>query len=62
MISKLKDVNSSSSDLEVISGVQSYHVMGFSLEAYCCLVRFLYTNKIEVQVNFEDVDHLQGPT
>lgn len=54
LISKLRDVEGSSTDSATVCGVQSHHVTEYSLEAYCCLVRFLYTTKIELQVNLDD--------
>lgn len=54
LINKLKNVEGFYRGSAAVSGIQSYHVTEYSLEAYCCLVRFLYTNKIEVQVNLED--------
>ncbi|KAG0337771.1 hypothetical protein BG000_004998 [Podila horticola] len=54
LISKLRDVEGSSMDSATVCGVQSHHVTEYSLEAYCCLVRFLYTTKIELQVNLDD--------
>ncbi|KAG0031331.1 hypothetical protein BGZ82_007034 [Podila clonocystis] len=36
------------------SGVQSYHVTEYSLEAYCSLIRFLYSGKIIIHVDLND--------
>ncbi|KAG0075304.1 hypothetical protein BGZ93_010109 [Podila epicladia] len=54
LISKLRDVEGSSADSATVCGVQSHHVTGYSLEAYCCLIRFIYTTKIELQVDLGD--------
>ncbi|KAG0344402.1 hypothetical protein BG005_001861 [Podila minutissima] len=54
LLSKLKDVEGPSAGSQADFGVQSYHVTEYSLEAYCCLVRFLYSGKIEVQVVLND--------
>lgn len=54
LISKLKDVEGYSTDSAMVCGIQSYHVTEYSLETYCCLIRFLYTNKVELKVNLED--------
>ncbi|KAG0031330.1 hypothetical protein BGZ82_007033 [Podila clonocystis] len=54
LISKLRDVEGSSTDSATVCGVQSHHVTEYSLEAYCCLIRFLYTTKIELQVDLDD--------
>lgn len=54
LISKLRYVEGSSADSATVCGVQSHHVTEYSLEAYCCLIRFLYTTKIELQVDLDD--------
>ncbi|KAF9329648.1 hypothetical protein BG006_007292 [Podila minutissima] len=54
LLSKLKDVEGPSTGSQADFVVQSYHVTEYSLEAYCCLVRFLYSGKIEVQVVLND--------
>lgn len=54
LIDKLKVVEGSSSDSEVVAGVKSHHVTDYSLETYCCLVRFLYTGEIKLEVHLED--------
>ncbi|KAG0098852.1 hypothetical protein BGZ93_010107 [Podila epicladia] len=38
----------------VIAGVQSYHVIEFSLESYCRLIRCLYTGTIELKVDLNE--------
>ncbi|KAG0339855.1 hypothetical protein BG000_001198 [Podila horticola] len=47
LIKKLKDV-------EAFSGVKSTHVTEYSLEAYCAVVRYLYTNEIQLEVDLDD--------
>ncbi|KAF9295090.1 hypothetical protein BGZ74_010964 [Mortierella antarctica] len=54
LIEKLKVVEGSSSDSEVVSGVKSHHVTDYSLESYCCLVRFIYTGEIKLDVDLDD--------
>ncbi|KAG0349705.1 hypothetical protein BG005_010813 [Podila minutissima] len=54
LIEKLKVVEGSSSDSEVVSGVKSHHVTDYSLESYCCLVRFIYTGDIKLDVDLDD--------
>lgn len=54
LIRKLKAVEGSSTDLAVVPKVQSYHVTEYSLEAYCCFIRFLYSGEVEIEVDLDD--------
>ncbi|KAG0028172.1 hypothetical protein BGZ81_004953 [Podila clonocystis] len=54
LLSKLKDVESSSTSSLADSGFQSYHVTEYSLGAYCSLIRFLYSGKMIIQVDLND--------
>ncbi|KAG0088036.1 hypothetical protein BGZ92_006692 [Podila epicladia] len=54
LLSKLKNVEGLSAGSQNDFGIQSYHVTEYSLDAYCCLIRFLYSGKIEVQVVLSD--------
>lgn len=54
LLDKLKDVEGSSTEDNAIAGAQSYHVTEYSLEAYCSLIRFVYTCNIELDVNLND--------
>ncbi|KAG0334575.1 hypothetical protein BG000_008223 [Podila horticola] len=52
LINKLKIIERDQSD--GIAGIKSLHVTEHSLEAYCCLLRFLYLDQIDLDVNLED--------
>ncbi|KAF9372622.1 hypothetical protein CPB97_001111 [Podila verticillata] len=54
LISKLKDIEGDPSSPEAISGVKTTHVTEYSLEAYCALVRYLYTSEITIEVDLND--------
>ncbi|KAF9379643.1 hypothetical protein CPB97_008857, partial [Podila verticillata] len=54
LISKLKDVKGDSSSAEAVSGVKTTHVTEYSLEAYCALIRYLYTSEIKLEVDLDD--------
>ncbi|KAG0015755.1 hypothetical protein BGZ81_011543 [Podila clonocystis] len=54
LIEKLKVTEGSPSDSAVVAGIKSHHVTGYSLESYCCLVRFLYTSEISTDVDLND--------
>lgn len=51
-LGKLQEVEGSG-DSSVFS-IKSTHVTEYSLEGYCCLVRFLYTGTIDLEVDLED--------
>ncbi|KAG0035411.1 hypothetical protein BGZ82_005279 [Podila clonocystis] len=51
LIEKLRVVEGSPSDSVVVAGIKSHHVTGYSLETYCCLVRFLFTSEISIDVD-----------
>lgn len=44
----------SSSDVGAVAGIKSRHVNEHSLETYCCMVRFLYTSEISIEVDLYD--------
>lgn len=54
LMSKLKDVEGDPSAPEAVSGVKTTHVTEYSLEAYCALVRYLYTTEIKLEINLDD--------
>ncbi|KAG0035350.1 hypothetical protein BGZ82_005308 [Podila clonocystis] len=54
LMSKLQDVESGPSAPEAVSGVKTTHVTEYSLEAYCALVRYLYTSEIKLEVDLTD--------
>ncbi|KAG0339856.1 hypothetical protein BG000_001199 [Podila horticola] len=54
LIDKLKIVEGSPTDSNVVAGIKSHHVTDYSLETYCCLVRFVYTGEINLYVNLND--------
>ncbi|KAG0088035.1 hypothetical protein BGZ92_006691 [Podila epicladia] len=54
LISKLRAVEGPMAESSVIAGVQSYHVIEFSLESYCRLIRCLYTGTIELKVDLNE--------
>ncbi|KAG0339859.1 hypothetical protein BG000_001202 [Podila horticola] len=54
LIEKLNVVEGSPSDSAVVAGIKSHHVTDYSLETYCCLVRFLYTGEINLNVELDD--------
>ncbi|KAF9313518.1 hypothetical protein BG003_005092 [Podila horticola] len=54
LLNKLKDIEGPSAGSLADAGVQSYHVTEYPLDAYCALIRFLYSGKIEVQVDLND--------
>ncbi|KAG0035413.1 hypothetical protein BGZ82_005281 [Podila clonocystis] len=53
LIDKLRDVETDPSSPEALSGVKSIHVTEYSLEAYCALVRYLYMNEIQLEVDLD---------
>lgn len=61
MIEKLKVVEGSPSDSAVVAGIKSHHVTDYSLESYCCLVRFLYTGEIDLNMEFDDFAIVSPP-
>lgn len=54
LIRKLKVVEGSCSDSEDAAGIKSHHITDYSLESYCCLIRFLYCDVIELKVDLDD--------
>ncbi|KAG0087885.1 hypothetical protein BGZ92_006874 [Podila epicladia] len=54
LIEKLKDVETDPSSPTTLSGVKTTHVNEYPLEAYCALVRYLYTNEIKLEIDLED--------
>ncbi|KAG0034403.1 hypothetical protein BGZ81_004884 [Podila clonocystis] len=54
LMSKLPDVESGPSAPGAVSGVKTTHVTEYSLEAYCALVRYLYTSEIKLEVDLTD--------
>ncbi|KAF9370830.1 hypothetical protein CPB97_002421 [Podila verticillata] len=54
LIRKLKAVEGSSSDSDLAAGIKSHHITDYSLESYCCLIRFLYCGVIELNVDLGD--------
>ncbi|KAG0355366.1 hypothetical protein BG005_005737 [Podila minutissima] len=53
-MSKLQYVEDDPSSPEVVCGVKTAHVTEYSLEAYCALIRYLYTSEIELGVDMDD--------
>ncbi|KAG0329135.1 hypothetical protein BG000_000193 [Podila horticola] len=51
LLNKLKDVPGDPSAPEAVSGVKTTHVAEYSLDAYCALFRYLYTNEIHLEVD-----------
>lgn len=54
LIRKLKAVEGSSSDSELVAGIKSHHVTEYSLESYCVLIRFMYCGVIDLNVDLID--------
>ncbi|KAF9378731.1 hypothetical protein CPC16_011154 [Podila verticillata] len=54
LIRKLKVVEGSCSDSDVAAGIKSHHITDYSLESYCCLIRFLYCGVVELNVDLGD--------
>ncbi|KAG0085191.1 hypothetical protein BGZ92_009198, partial [Podila epicladia] len=54
LFSKLKNVDGDTSAPEAVSGVKTTHVTEYSLDAYCALFRYLYTNEIQLEVDLND--------
>ncbi|KAG0034401.1 hypothetical protein BGZ81_004882 [Podila clonocystis] len=50
-MNKLQDVEGDPSSPEAVCGVKTTHVSEYSLEAYCALVRYLYTSEIALEVD-----------
>ncbi|KAG0035348.1 hypothetical protein BGZ82_005306 [Podila clonocystis] len=53
-MNKLQDVEGDPSSLEAVCGVKTTHVSEYSLEAYCALVRYLYTSEIALEVDMNN--------
>ncbi|KAF8988641.1 hypothetical protein BGZ52_006010 [Haplosporangium bisporale] len=49
LMGKLPDVEGDPSASEAVSGVKTTHVTEYSLEAYCALVRYIYTSEIKLE-------------
>ncbi|KAG0076736.1 hypothetical protein BGZ93_000570 [Podila epicladia] len=54
LMSKLPDVERGPSSPECVSGVKTTHVTEYSFEAYCALVRYLYTSEISIEIDLND--------
>ncbi|KAF9302078.1 hypothetical protein BGZ74_005885 [Mortierella antarctica] len=54
LFNKLKNVDGDPSAPEAVSGVKTTHVTEYSLDAYCALFRYLYTNEIQLEVDLND--------
>ncbi|KAG0347792.1 hypothetical protein BG005_011893 [Podila minutissima] len=54
LLSKLKSIEDPSTGSAAAAGIQSHHVTEYSLEAYCSLIRFLYSGSISIQVDLND--------
>ncbi|KAG0355368.1 hypothetical protein BG005_005739 [Podila minutissima] len=54
LMSKLPNVESGPSTPEAVSGVKTAHVTEYSFEAYCALVRYLYTSEINLEIDLND--------
>ena len=54
LMSKLKDVEGDPSAPEAVSEVKTIHVAEYSLEAYCALVRYLYTNEMKLEIDLDN--------
>ncbi|KAG0332955.1 hypothetical protein BG000_009592 [Podila horticola] len=54
LMSKLPDVENGPSSPQAVSGVKTTHVTEYSLEAYCALVRYLYTSEIKLEIDLND--------
>ncbi|KAF9395898.1 hypothetical protein CPC16_006181 [Podila verticillata] len=54
LMGKLPDVEGDPSASEAVSGVKTTHVTEYSLEAYCALVRYIYTSEIKLEVDLDD--------
>ncbi|KAG0029296.1 hypothetical protein BGZ82_008039 [Podila clonocystis] len=54
LLIKLDNVESDPSAPEAISGIKTTYVREYSLDAYCALFRYLYTNEIQLEVDLND--------
>lgn len=55
-IHELKDIGSDDADpaAAAVTGIKSVNVTEYLLENYCCLLRFLYTGEIDLEVSLDD--------
>lgn len=54
LLNNLEGIESSPTGFTAITDIQSYYVTEYSLASYCCLIRFLYTSEISINVDLGD--------